>query len=176
MEALFAELKNQIGMRRLRLRRLKFVREQFFLAATVQNVKPLVRFLTQSLTPAPGIPVRQGQKQSSQQPDFGKTSLRAHSFSTPTLDFTQNPASGVGYDSVQRRVDPTSGSEAPQPLAIALLTQEITHQVRCVRDHSKLLKEAERFHQHPVLYNLALQDAVDGEHPYLHLLAARGNS
>src|SRR5256885_15437899 len=32
-EALFAELKNQIGLRRLRLRRLKFVREQFFLAA-----------------------------------------------------------------------------------------------------------------------------------------------
>src|SRR5208283_323749 len=33
VEALFAELKNQIGLRRLRLRRLKFVREQFFLAA-----------------------------------------------------------------------------------------------------------------------------------------------
>ena len=33
VEALFAELKNQIGLRRLRLRRMKFVREQFFLAA-----------------------------------------------------------------------------------------------------------------------------------------------
>lgn len=33
VEALFAELKNQIGLRRLRLRRIKFVREQFFLAA-----------------------------------------------------------------------------------------------------------------------------------------------
>ena len=33
VEALFAELKNQIGMRRLRLRRMKFLREQFFLAA-----------------------------------------------------------------------------------------------------------------------------------------------
>jgi Transposase DDE domain len=33
LAALFAELKNQIGLRRLRLRRLKFVREQFFLAA-----------------------------------------------------------------------------------------------------------------------------------------------
>jgi hypothetical protein len=32
VEALFAELKNQIGVRRLRLWRLKFVREQFFLA------------------------------------------------------------------------------------------------------------------------------------------------
>ena len=53
VEALFAELKNQIGLRRLRLRRLKFVREQFFLAATVQNLKRLVRFL--SSTPAEEI-------------------------------------------------------------------------------------------------------------------------
>jgi hypothetical protein len=53
VEALFAELKNQIGLRRLRLRRLKFVREQFFLAATVQNLKRLVRFL--SFKPAPEI-------------------------------------------------------------------------------------------------------------------------
>jgi hypothetical protein len=42
VEALFAELKNQIGLRRLRLRRLKFVREQFFLAAVAQNIKRLV--------------------------------------------------------------------------------------------------------------------------------------
>jgi transposase len=46
LEALFAELKNQIGLRRLRLRRMKFVREQFFLAATAQNLKRLVRFLS----------------------------------------------------------------------------------------------------------------------------------
>ncbi len=39
VEALFAELKNQIGLRRLRLRRLRFVREQFFLAAVAQNIK-----------------------------------------------------------------------------------------------------------------------------------------
>jgi transposase len=39
VEALFAELKNQIGLRRLRLRRLRFVREQFFLAAAAQNLK-----------------------------------------------------------------------------------------------------------------------------------------
>jgi len=50
VEALFAELKNQIGLGRVRLRRLKFVREQFFLAATAQNLKPLVRF--QPATPA----------------------------------------------------------------------------------------------------------------------------
>jgi transposase len=50
VEALFAELKNQIGLRRLRLRRLKFVREQFFLAAAAQNIKRLVRFLSQATT------------------------------------------------------------------------------------------------------------------------------
>ena len=53
VEALFAELKNQIGLRRLRLRRLKFVREQFFLAAVAQNIKRLVRFL--SCKPAPQV-------------------------------------------------------------------------------------------------------------------------
>jgi DDE family transposase len=47
VEALFPELKNQIGLRRLRLRRLKFVREQFWLAAAAQNIKRLVRFLSQ---------------------------------------------------------------------------------------------------------------------------------
>jgi transposase len=51
VEALFAELKNQIGLRRLRLRRLKFVREQFFLAAVAQNIKRLVRFLSRPITP-----------------------------------------------------------------------------------------------------------------------------
>jgi len=51
VEALFAELKNQIGLRRLRLRRLKFVREQLFLAAGAQNIKRLVRFLNPPTTP-----------------------------------------------------------------------------------------------------------------------------
>jgi len=41
VEALFAELKNQLGLRRLGLRRLKFVREQFFLVAAAQNIKRL---------------------------------------------------------------------------------------------------------------------------------------
>ena len=54
VEALFSELKNQIGLRRLRLRRMKFVREQFFFAAAAQNMKRLVRFLSK----APG-PMRQ---------------------------------------------------------------------------------------------------------------------
>ncbi|HET7184438.1 MAG TPA: transposase, partial [Terriglobales bacterium] len=51
VEALFAELKNQIGLRRLRLRRMKFVREQFFLAAAAQNLKRLVRFLARTTSP-----------------------------------------------------------------------------------------------------------------------------
>ena len=55
VEALFAELKNLIGLRRLRLRRMKFVREQFFLAAAAQNIKRLVRFLSQPRTPAVAI-------------------------------------------------------------------------------------------------------------------------
>jgi hypothetical protein len=55
VEALFAELRNQIGLRRLRLRRMKFVREQFFLAAAAQNIKRLVRFLSQ--VPRPPLPV-----------------------------------------------------------------------------------------------------------------------
>ena len=55
VEALFAELKHQIGLRRLRLRRLKFVREQFFLAAAAQNIKRLVRFLSQA--PPAVVPV-----------------------------------------------------------------------------------------------------------------------
>jgi Transposase DDE domain len=52
VEALFAELKNHIGLRRLRLRRMKFIREQFFLAATAQNIKRLVRYL---VTPVPAV-------------------------------------------------------------------------------------------------------------------------
>jgi transposase len=51
VEALFAELKNYIGLRRLRLRRMRFVREQFYLAATAQNLKRLVRFLSHKSTP-----------------------------------------------------------------------------------------------------------------------------
>jgi hypothetical protein len=51
VEALFAELKNQIGLRRLRLRRIRFVSEQFFLAAVAQNLKRLVRFLSRPKTP-----------------------------------------------------------------------------------------------------------------------------
>ena len=55
-EALFAELKNQIGLRRVRLRRMKHVREQFFLAATAQNLKRLARFLrSESISHGPDL-------------------------------------------------------------------------------------------------------------------------
>jgi hypothetical protein len=47
---IFREVTNR-GPRRVRLRRLKFVREQFFLAAAAQNIKRLVRFLSQPTTP-----------------------------------------------------------------------------------------------------------------------------
>ena len=47
VEVLFAEPKGRIGRpHRLRLRRLKFAQEQFFLAATAQNIKRLIRFLS----------------------------------------------------------------------------------------------------------------------------------
>jgi transposase len=46
VEALFAELKNQIGLRRARLRMTKYVREQFLLAATAQNLKRFVKFMS----------------------------------------------------------------------------------------------------------------------------------
>ncbi len=52
VEALFSELKNLIGLRRLRLCRIKFVREQFYLAAVAQNLKRLVRFLHLRAQPA----------------------------------------------------------------------------------------------------------------------------
>ena len=53
VEALFAELKQQIKLRRVRLRRLWNVAEQFHLAATAQNLKRLVRHLTQKRSPDP---------------------------------------------------------------------------------------------------------------------------
>jgi len=46
VEALFSELKQRIGLSRLRLRRIRHASEQFLLAATAQNLKRLVRFLT----------------------------------------------------------------------------------------------------------------------------------
>jgi hypothetical protein len=39
--------------------------------------------------------------------------------------------------------------------AIDLLMQEIAYQVRCVRDNSRFLKEAERIRHYPILDNLA---------------------
>ena len=47
IEAMFSELKNCVGLRRVRLRRTWNVAEQFLLAATAQNLKRMVRFLAQ---------------------------------------------------------------------------------------------------------------------------------
>jgi transposase len=52
MEALFSELKQRMGLRQVRLRRLWNVAEQFYLAATAQNLKRLAKFLAQR-QPAP---------------------------------------------------------------------------------------------------------------------------
>jgi transposase len=45
VEMLFAHLKRNLGLRRLRLRGLSGASDEFLLAATVQNLKKLVRFL-----------------------------------------------------------------------------------------------------------------------------------
>ena len=47
VEALFSELKQRAGLRQVRLRRLWNVAEQFYLAATAQNLKRLARWLAQ---------------------------------------------------------------------------------------------------------------------------------
>jgi hypothetical protein len=45
VEMLFAHLKRNLGLRRLRLRGLTGASDEFLLAATVQNLKKLVRLL-----------------------------------------------------------------------------------------------------------------------------------
>jgi hypothetical protein len=47
IEALFSELKLCVGLRRVRLRRLWNVAEQFYLAATAQNLERLMKFVAQ---------------------------------------------------------------------------------------------------------------------------------
>ena len=46
IEMLFAHLKRHLGLRRLRLRGMSGASDEFLLAATVQNLKKLIRFLT----------------------------------------------------------------------------------------------------------------------------------
>jgi hypothetical protein len=55
MEALVSELRNEIRLRKMRLRGLRNAKEQFILAATAQNVKWLIRFLNQQKKPIAGI-------------------------------------------------------------------------------------------------------------------------
>jgi len=49
VEALFAELKDVIKLRRFRLRRLRNIKEQTLMAATAQNLRRLTRFLEPAL-------------------------------------------------------------------------------------------------------------------------------
>ncbi len=53
IEALFSELRNQVRLRKLRLRGVPRAGEQFLLAATVQNIERLrlVLFINQSKEP-----------------------------------------------------------------------------------------------------------------------------
>jgi hypothetical protein len=85
VEALFAELKNQIGLRRLRLRRMKFVREQFFLAAAAQNIKRLVRFLSRPGTPCSARHDLATEKNSAGQATKAKTSQVQRVFQHPQV-------------------------------------------------------------------------------------------
>ncbi len=55
IEALFSALRNQIRLRKVRLRGLRNAKEQFILAATARNVKRLIRYLSQSKEPMIGM-------------------------------------------------------------------------------------------------------------------------
>ncbi|MBV9082114.1 MAG: transposase [Acidobacteriaceae bacterium] len=55
IEALFSELRNQVRLRKVRLRGLRNAKEQFTLAAPAQNVKRLIRFLNQPKRPVVGM-------------------------------------------------------------------------------------------------------------------------
>jgi hypothetical protein len=52
VEALFSELKQRVRLRQVRLRRLWNVAEQFYLAATAQNLKRLAKWLAQRDPPS----------------------------------------------------------------------------------------------------------------------------
>jgi hypothetical protein len=51
----FSALRNQIRLRKVRLRGLRNAKEQFILAATAQNVKRLMKCLSQPKEPAAGM-------------------------------------------------------------------------------------------------------------------------
>jgi hypothetical protein len=53
VEMLFAHLKRHLGFERLRLRGLSGARDEFLLAATVQNLRRLVKLTAPPLLPRP---------------------------------------------------------------------------------------------------------------------------
>jgi len=57
VEELFGEAKEQMGLRRMKFRTLKFVKEQALLTAAAQNIKRLVKYLSR-LAPKPADAVR----------------------------------------------------------------------------------------------------------------------
>ena len=56
VEMAFAHLKRHLGFRRLRLRGITGATDEFLLAATVQNLRKLVRFLASCQPIPPGCP------------------------------------------------------------------------------------------------------------------------
>jgi len=78
----------------LRLRRLKFVREQFFLAAVAQNIKRLASAVSQPTnnTYYGSCLLAEGERKHSMAAIIAaKSSFRSRTFSTPTCPITQNP-------------------------------------------------------------------------------------
>jgi hypothetical protein len=69
---------------------MKFVREQFSLAAATQNIKRLVRFLGQSIPLLTEFTPSRVKKENSQQGPHPKPPL-SQTFSTATPDFVHHP-------------------------------------------------------------------------------------
>ena len=92
VEALFAELKNQIGLRRLRSRRLKFVREKFFLAAAAQKHQApgTLPQPTTGVDPARDrlVELPATKSRATRVLERTKRTLSKLTFSTPTGDYT----------------------------------------------------------------------------------------
>ncbi len=93
VEALFAELKHPIGLRRWRWPRMKFVRAQFCLAATAQNIQRLLPFL--SPVARPPLPAMASLKSPQAvlppgDPSPPPTAFPEHPFSTATNHYTNN--------------------------------------------------------------------------------------
>ena len=88
------------------------MREQFFLAAAAQNIKRLVRFLSQPITPA-GSHRLADREEYSPAVIAPKKTFRSGTFSTPTLDYTQNPPSDTNLCPIHRNSATLSVRSSP---------------------------------------------------------------